>query len=69
MNNSVSYTSILFSRSIKRYIVPVYSSITELGVKEKPEPLTRKLMNKAIIMLTGFKNVTQPNLSISTEHI
>ena len=69
MNNVVAYTSTLFSRRIKRYIVPVYSSLTELGVKEKPEPLTRKLMNKGIIMLVRFKNVSQPNLSICTEHL
>ena len=75
MNNVLAYTqqssSTYFSHSMKVYVVKDNVNIpggTGLRTALSPESLTRKLMNKGVIILIGLKN-SVPNLSILIEHI
>lgn len=74
MNNVLAYTqqnsSTYFSRILKGYVIKDYTGLpggTGLMTAGSPEPLTRKLMNKGVIILTGLKH-SVPNLSILIEH-
>lgn len=75
MNNVLAYTqqssSTYFPHSMRVYVVKDNVSIpggTGLKTAVSPEPLTRKLMNKGVIILTRLKD-TISNLLIQIEHI
>jgi hypothetical protein len=75
MNNVLAYTQqtslTYFPHKMKAYIVRDNISIpggTGLRTAGSPEPLTRKLINKGVIILIKCKN-SVPNMSILIEHI
>lgn len=70
MNNLLAYTQqttgYFFSYKTKAYVAMDKTSPTGLKVTGLPKPITRKMMNKGLMMLRGLPKVID-NLTIQIE--